>query len=251
MVTAAAVNHNWAQLDPFKPPVPRKLAYAALASHHIPPCSDSVDPLGIHRHTVLQLGGACPRAMAMAASIGRVHGGYQHININAGCPSPRVAGAGAFGASLMLQPDVLVDVARAVGSAMGGSAPSVKCRIGVTTDRSRFRTSSSGSCNGSGGTNSTSTTTSMSDLHRLIERLHEEAGVTDIVLHCRYAIIHPDFSPADNRSVPPLQHEVAYQLVRDFPTVNFILNGGVETAEQAVAHMANGMHGETDKPQIL
>ncbi len=76
----------------------------------------------------LQLGGNDPIEMAQAAVIGH-NAGYSHININAGCPSPKVAGSGYFGAALMLQPSLLVDIAASIREATGGAAPSVKCRI--------------------------------------------------------------------------------------------------------------------------
>ena len=51
---------------------------------------------------VLQLGGSDPEQMNAAAKLA-VDYGYKEININCGCPSEKVAGAGCFGASLMLQ----------------------------------------------------------------------------------------------------------------------------------------------------
>jgi tRNA-dihydrouridine synthase A len=48
---------------------------------------------------VLQLGGCDPIKLADAAEIG-VRYGYDEINLNVGCPSPRVQN-GAFGACLM------------------------------------------------------------------------------------------------------------------------------------------------------
>lgn len=48
---------------------------------------------------VLQLGGSDPEKLALAADIG-VRYGYDEINLNVGCPSPRVQ-EGSFGACLM------------------------------------------------------------------------------------------------------------------------------------------------------
>jgi tRNA-dihydrouridine synthase len=40
---------------------------------------------------------------------------YREINLNVGCPSERVAGAGCFGASLMLNPLLVADLCKAIG----------------------------------------------------------------------------------------------------------------------------------------
>ena len=47
-----------------------------------------------------------------------------------GC-SDRVAGAGCFGASLMLQPQLVGDCMAAIAEASGGLPVNVKCRLGV------------------------------------------------------------------------------------------------------------------------
>lgn len=57
---------------------------------------------------------------------------YDEINLNCGCPSDRVAGAGCFGASLMLQPELVAACCAAMQQA--ASVPvTVKCRIGLHT----------------------------------------------------------------------------------------------------------------------
>src|SRR3546814_8144205 len=55
----------------------------------------------------LQLGGSEPQALAESARLGR-QWGYDEINLNCGCPSERVQ-RGAFGASLMAEPDLVAD----------------------------------------------------------------------------------------------------------------------------------------------
>ena len=57
----------------------------------------------------LQLGGSDPEQLAAAARLATQHG-FDEINLNVGCPSPRVKKA-RFGACLMLEPEL---VARAV-----------------------------------------------------------------------------------------------------------------------------------------
>lgn len=71
------------------------LHHDAILHHHkgLLPFHSSEHPI------VLQLGGSDPVKLADAAEIG-VRYGYDEINLNVGCPSPRVQ-KGAFGACLM------------------------------------------------------------------------------------------------------------------------------------------------------
>ncbi len=81
------------------------------------------------RPIVCQLGGSNPEKLAAAARIAAGYG-YDEINLNCGCPSDRVAGAGCFGASLMLQPEAVGDGCRAMEEATGTEV-TVKCRLGT------------------------------------------------------------------------------------------------------------------------
>ena len=40
--------------------------------------------------------------------------GYEEINLNSGCPSPKVAGKGCFGAALMMEPRLVAECLRAM-----------------------------------------------------------------------------------------------------------------------------------------
>jgi tRNA-dihydrouridine synthase A len=55
---------------------------------------------------VLQVGGSDPAVLRKAAAKAAAYE-YDEINLNCGCPSDRVAGAGCFGAAMMLQPDLV------------------------------------------------------------------------------------------------------------------------------------------------
>ena len=48
------------------------------------------------------------------------------MNLNAGCPSPKVAGSGGFGAALMLEPGRVAEATAAMREALisGGRGPS-------------------------------------------------------------------------------------------------------------------------------
>lgn len=54
--------------------------------------------------------------------------GYDEINLNCGCPSDRVAGAGCFGAALMTDAHLVARCMAAMGAAAAGTPVNVKCR---------------------------------------------------------------------------------------------------------------------------
>lgn len=152
---------------------------------------------------VLQLGGSDPIAMHKATKIA-VDYGYKEVNINVGCPSEKVSGAGAFGAVLMRTPGLVGDLALAVGNALG-MAPTIKCRIGVDE------------------------LDTYEHLRKFIETVSTTGGVTHFIIHARKAVLGGKFSPKQNRTVPPLQYSFVHRLVRDFPHIDFSLNGGMLT----------------------
>ena len=78
---------------------------------------------------VCQLGGSNPETLAAAAKVVAKYG-YDEINLNCGCPSERVAGAGCFGAAMMLQPQLVADCCRAMQDAVPDIPVTVKCRLG-------------------------------------------------------------------------------------------------------------------------
>ncbi|MEJ2090245.1 MAG: tRNA-dihydrouridine synthase [Gammaproteobacteria bacterium] len=89
---------------------------------------------------VIQLGGSDPDELAAAAAIAAERG-YAEINLNVGCPSPRVQ-RGRFGACLMREPDLVARIVRAKAARVDVPV-SVKCRLGVddTIARRSWRTS--------------------------------------------------------------------------------------------------------------
>ncbi len=158
----------------------------------------------------LQIGGSDARALAEAARIGASFG-YDEINLNVGCPSDRVQ-RGRFGAALMAEPKT---VARGV-AAMIDAVPahvlvSVKCRIGIDD------------------------LDSSEHLARFVERV-AEAGCRLFIVHARKAWLQ-GLSPKENRTAPPLDHERVHWLKRTFPELTIVLNGGIESLDEARAHL--------------
>jgi tRNA-dihydrouridine synthase A len=156
----------------------------------------------------LQLGGSDPSKLAEAARIGTAWG-YDEINLNLGCPSERVQGGG-FGACLMLEPALVAECLAAMGAAT--SLPlTIKHRLGVD-DLEDY-----------------------GYLSRFALQM-AEVGIQTFIVHARKAHLK-GLSPAQNRSIPPLRYEWVYRLKQDFPHLRFVLNGGVQTLDQAEQHL--------------
>jgi len=157
----------------------------------------------------LQLGGSDPVALAECTAMADLWG-YQEINLNVGCPSNRVQAA-RFGACLMAEPELVRDCITAMRAATTKPV-TVKSRIGID-DRDSYE-----------------------DLSDFVSRV-AESGCNTFIVHARKAVLS-GLSPKQNREIPPLHYEYAYQLKRDFPNLTVILNGGVMSLDAAAAHLA-------------
>lgn len=156
----------------------------------------------------LQLGGSDPADLAQCARMAQ-EWGYDEVNLNVGCPSERVQN-GSFGACLMLEPDLVADCVKAMRDAVNIDV-TVKHRIGIDKiEDYEF-------------------------VRNFIGRIHE-AGCTTFIVHARNAILK-GLSPKENREIPPLKYEYAYQLKQDFPTLEILINGGITTHEQIAEHL--------------
>ena len=156
----------------------------------------------------LQLGGSEPDDLAKSAKIGE-RWGYDEINLNCGCPSERVQ-RGAFGACLMAEPALVADCVKAMRDAVSIDV-TVKHRIGIDEVESY-------------------------DFVRDFVGTIAEAGCTTFIVHARNAILK-GLSPKENREIPPLKYDYAYQLKRDFPQMEIIINGGIKTLDEIDEHL--------------
>jgi len=145
--------------------------------------------------TALQLFGQDPDVMRSAAAYVAEHvPQVDVIDLNMGCPVPKVCKTGA-GAAMLKDPDTAVAVARAAREG-SGKPVTVKLRSGsVPGDTSGFDLS-----------------------HRLVE----EAGVAAITFHPRSAKVH-------HKGVP--DYDLARELVESLPAP-VILTGGLHTARE-------------------
>lgn len=164
-----------------------------------------------NKRTVLQLGGALPAQLAHAAELARPYG-YCGINLNCGCPSERVAGAGRFGASLMYDPALIAECCDALSA--GGVPVTVKCRVGVVSSPDDL-----------------STPLDYDHLTKVISAA-ANVGVTRFQIHARVAVLS-GLSPDANRKVPPIREDVVDRLVDDFPHLQFVFNGQVDSVQMS------------------
>lgn len=156
----------------------------------------------------LQIGGSDPQKLAEAARIGAGFG-YDEINLNVGCPSDRVQ-SGAFGACLMLTPQLVAECVAAMKQAV--SIPvTVKCRIGVD-DQDQEQ--------------------ALSELSHLVIA----AGADALWVHARKAWLQ-GLSPKENRDIPPLDYDRVYRLKQDYPQHFIGINGGISTLDQTMSHL--------------
>jgi tRNA-dihydrouridine synthase A len=156
----------------------------------------------------LQLGGSEPDELAQCAKLGERYG-YDEINLNIGCPSERVQ-RGAFGACLMAEPQLVASCVRAIKDHVSKPV-TVKHRIGID------KVEEYGFVRDFVGTVS-------------------EAGCRTFIVHARNAVLK-GLSPKENREIPPLKHDYVYRLKREFPSLEFVINGGITTRQQVEAQL--------------
>jgi tRNA-dihydrouridine synthase A len=63
-----------------------------------------------------------------------------------------------------------------------------------------------------------------------------DAGVQVMTVHARKAWLQ-GLSPKENREIPPLDYARVYRLKREFPQLTVVINGGISTVEQVLAHL--------------
>jgi len=157
---------------------------------------------------VLQLGGSQPDRLARAVARAAPWG-FAEVNLNVGCPSDRVQ-SGKFGACLMAEPELVAACCRAMMDETNVPV-TVKCRIGIDDMDAE------------------------TGLDRFVDTV-ASAGVSVFYLHARKAWLN-GLSPKENRTIPPLDYDRARRLATRRGDLSVILNGGLETADQAIAEM--------------
>ena len=151
----------------------------------------------------LQLGGSCPKLLADATKIGEDFG-YDEINLNLGCPSKKVE-KNKFGACLMKEPNLVADCLSKMLAATKLPV-TIKTRIGYD-DVEDYE-----------------------NLYNFISIL-KQTGVKTFIIHARKAMLGK-FTPKQNLNIPPLKYEYVYNLKKDFPDEEIIINGGITSVNE-------------------
>ena len=158
----------------------------------------------------LQLGGSDAGELARCARWAR-DWGYDEVNLNCGCPSSRVQ-SGRFGACLMAQPALVKECVMAMQEA-AALPVTIKHRIGIDHWES------------------------YSLLLDFVGTVAESGAMT-FIIHARKAWLR-GLSPKENREIPALRYDWVYQLKRDLPQLEIVINGGIETLADAERHLAH------------
>ncbi|CDT83773.1 tRNA-dihydrouridine synthase A [Vibrio coralliirubri] len=157
----------------------------------------------------LQLGGSNPVDLAACAKLAGERG-YDEVNLNVGCPSDRVQN-GRFGACLMAERELVADCVSAMKE-VTDIPITVKTRIGIDDqDSYEFLT-------------------------KFVSTVSEKGGCEQFTIHARKAWLS-GLSPKENREIPPLDYDRAYQIKKDFSDLVIAVNGGITTLEQTKEHL--------------
>ena len=164
----------------------------------------------------LQLGGSSPKLLSEATKIGEDFG-YDEINLNLGCPSRKVE-KNKFGACLIKEPNLVADCLAKMKS-VTKLPVTIKTRIGYDN---------------------------VEDYENFFKFISiiKKTGVQTFIIHARKAMLGK-FTPKQNLNIPPLKYNYVYDLKKDFPEDEIILNGGITSIEQIKNHL-----GKTDGVMI-
>ena len=156
----------------------------------------------------LQVGGSDKKELAQVAKLAEEYS-YKEINLNLGCPSKKVQ-KNSFGACLMKEPDLVADCLNEMVNACNIPV-TAKTRIGVD-DIEDF-----------------------DYLNKFVNKI-KEAGCKTIILHARKAILK-GLTPKQNLSIPKLNYERVYEIKKENPDLEVVINGGITSIEDIKKHL--------------
>ena len=153
----------------------------------------------IENPIVLQLGGNDPKNLGQVSKLANKFN-YDEINLNLGCPSPRVS-SGGFGAALMNDPELVKNCLSSIKENFDKEV-SGKIRLG-TDDNDIDET-----------------------LDNFVDSI-KSSGIKVFYVHARKAILK-GLTPKQNREIPPLNYERVKKLKVDYSDLEIIINGGIK-----------------------
>ena len=156
----------------------------------------------------LQVGGSDKKELAQVAKLAEEYS-YKEINLNLGCPSKKVQ-KNSFGACLMKEPDLVADCLNEMVNACNIPV-TAKTRIGVDHIED------------------------FDYLNKFVNKI-KDAGCKTIILHARKAILK-GLTPKQNLSIPKLNYERVYEIKKENPDLEVIINGGITNTEDIKKHL--------------
>ena len=156
----------------------------------------------------LQVGGSDKKELAQVAKLAEEYS-YKEINLNLGCPSKKVQ-KNSFGACLMKEPDLVADCLNEMVNACNIPV-TAKTRIGVDHIED------------------------FDYLNKFVNKI-KEAGCKTIILHARKAILK-GLTPKQNLSIPKLNYDRVYEIKKENPDLEIVINGGITNTEDIKKHL--------------
>ena len=156
----------------------------------------------------LQVGGSDKKELAQVAKLAEEYS-YKEINLNLGCPSKKVQ-KNSFGACLMKEPDLVAECLNEMVNACNIPV-TAKTRIGVDHIED------------------------FDYLNKFVNKI-KEAGCKTIILHARKAILK-GLTPKQNLSIPKLNYERVYEIKKENPDLEVVINGGITNTEDIKKHL--------------
>ena len=156
----------------------------------------------------LQVGGSDKKELSEVAKIAEDMG-YDEININLVCPSKKVQ-KNMFGACLMREPDL---VSECINEMINSCSIPVTAKTRIGFDE----------------------TEEFDYLNKFINKM-KAAGCKIFFLHARRAILK-GLTPKQNLTIPKLNYEMVYQIKKENPNLEIIINGGISKIEEIKKHL--------------
>ena len=156
----------------------------------------------------LQVGGSDKKELSEVAKIAEDMG-YDEININLGCPSKKVQ-KNKFGACLIKEPDL---VAECINTMVNSCDIPVTAKTRIGFDQVE----------------------QFDYLNSFVNKINA-AGCNTVILHARKAILK-GLSPKQNLSIPKLNYKMVYDIKKENPNLEIIINGGITKINEINNHL--------------
>ena len=162
----------------------------------------------VEKPLALQVGGSNKEELAEVAKIAEDMG-YDEINLNLGCPSKKVQ-KNMFGACLMKEPDLVAECINEMVKS---------CKIPVTA-KTRIGFDE---------------IEEFDYLNNFIHKM-KDAGAKTFILHARKAML-TGLSPKQNLNIPKLNYNMVYEIKKENPDLEIIINGGITKIGEINNHL--------------